>query len=153
MSSKQAPIYDTVEVECASGSTATLCFLCSHWWASAWLLYTTAASAAAATANFALVFLAGDPLLPTTVLGSKLTTSLDTHDGIRLVVLWGGGMTVTWSLNDTVGFLGSTGAGTMSLVHSSVLLCSAVLRYIFSVSTSLQWWPFLRLFLLAVGIM
>ena len=41
-------------------------------------------AAAATTANSALVFLAGDPLLPTSVVGSKLATSLATLFGTRL---------------------------------------------------------------------
>ena len=80
-----------------------LYFLCSHWWALTWLLGTTAATAAAATANYALVFLAGKPLLPITVLLSKFATFLDDLLGTWLAMPLG--MAVSWSLNETLGFL------------------------------------------------
>ena len=80
-----------------------LCFLCFHCFASAWLLLTTAANDAAVTANFVLVFLAGDPLLPITVVGSKFATSPVALFGVGLV-----GMTVTSSLKVTFGLCGTT---------------------------------------------
>ena len=102
-----------------------LCFLCSHCFASAWLLLTIAANAAAATANFALVFLAGDPLLPTTVVGSKLATSLVTLFGVGLV-----GMTVTSSLKVTFGLCGITGSCVVYFSQTLASVLSAALRYI-----------------------
>ena len=82
-----------------------LCFLCSHCFASAWLLLTIAVNAAAATANLALVFLAGDPLLPNIVAGSKLATSLVALFGLGLSC-----MTVTLSSKVTLGLCWATGS-------------------------------------------
>ena len=89
----------------------------------------TAASADAATANFVLVFLAGDPLLPTAVVESTLATSLATL--FAYVGLEGlGDMTATLLSKVIFCFCGPAGPGTASFVHSSVSLCSVVLRYI-----------------------
>ena len=77
------------------------------------LPFTIAANAAAATANFALVFLAGDPLLPTTVVGSKLATSLLVLLGVELV-----GMAVTLSLKVTFGLCETIGYFFASYAHS-----------------------------------
>ena len=102
-----------------------LCFLCSHGCALAWLLVIADASAAAAIANLALVFLDGGPLLPITVVGYKfLAISPAALLGMGLV-----GMTVTLSLKVNFCLRGTTVSGAASFVYSSASHCSAVLRY------------------------
>ena len=71
------------------------------------------------------MFLAGDPLLPTTVVGSKSATSLVALLGVELV-----GMTVTSSLKVTFGLYGTTGSCVSSFTHSLASDLSTFLRYI-----------------------